>query len=238
MILSTEKKERLQQVEETILSACQKSGRKRTAVKLIAVSKTKGWEEVRDFLLLGQTEFGENYVQEAISKIQSLQTWKEVEKKAPSPHWHFIGNLQSNKTKFIPGNFSLFHALDSLSLAEKLNKSASAVHQVQNCLVEVNLEGQSTKGGISPKELPHFLEKLQSHSSLTITGLMCIPDPKRSSREPFSELRQLQEKMNQVGAYKKPLTELSMGMSADFSEAILEGSTMVRVGTALFGARS
>ena len=237
--MSAEKRERLERVRAEIASACAAAGRSVDSVRLIAVSKTKPWEDVRDFALLGQVDFGENYVQEALAKIQSLDTWAAFDLKAPAVNWHFIGALQSNKAKLAAGEFSLFHALDSLSLAEKLGRAASAKGLVQDCLVEVNVDGESSKAGIAPAELPSFLESLNAVAGVRVRGLMCIPDPalSRSPRAPFALLRAQMEAVNASGAYREKLTELSMGMSADFADAILEGATYVRVGTSLFGAR-
>jgi len=237
--METSKQERLYKIQEQIRDAAARAGRNPADVRLLAVSKTKSWEEVRDFALLGQVDFGENYVQEALAKTEALETWARDQAQKPLLRWHFIGNLQSNKAKFIPGNFSLFHALDSVSLAQKIAKSAEVRGLVQPCLVEVNVDGEESKGGISPSELPTFLEQCQDLNSLEVRGLMCIPAPRPSGsrREPFALLRALMEKVNASGSYRSPLSELSMGMSSDFEDAILEGSTMVRIGTSLFGER-
>lgn len=237
--METSKQERLHIIQEQIRAAALRAGRDPADVKLLAVSKTKSWEEVRDFALLGQVDFGENYVQEALAKTEALEAWASSQRPKPLLRWHFIGNLQSNKAKFIPGNFSLFHALDSVSLAQKIAKSAEARGLVQPSLVEVNVDGEKSKGGISPLELRAFLEQCQGLSSLEIRGLMCIPAPRPigNRREPFALLRELMQKVNASGCYRALLSELSMGMSNDFEDAVLEGSTMVRIGTSLFGER-
>jgi PLP dependent protein len=234
------KSDRLKQIQEQIEAACKAAGRAPASVALLAVSKTKSWEEVRDFRLLGLSEFGENYVQEGVAKSAALAAWEKANPQATKVNWHFIGSLQSNKAKFIPGTFSLFHALDSLSLAAKLSRAAESKGIVQDCLVEINLDHEASKGGLHPEVLPKFLEELNPLPALNVKGLMCIPAPlpERNQREPFARLRELKDALNRAGAYRSQLSELSMGMSGDFSEAILEGSTIIRVGTSLFGARS
>jgi len=151
-----------------------------------------------------------------------------------------IGGLQSNKAKFIPGNFSLFHCLYSLSLAEKLNKIASEKNAIIQALIEVNMNDQNSKLGISPNEVAPFLESLRGLKSLDIQGFMCIPDPEgeeTKNGKVFAKLRKLLEQCNEGGLYSHPLKDLSMGMSDDYSQAIQEGATIIRVGTSLFGER-
>jgi pyridoxal phosphate enzyme (YggS family) len=208
--------ERLASVREEMAKACRDAGREEASVKLIAVSKTKPFSMVRELADLGQLDFGENYAQEGADKVVQ----------GPELHWHFIGNLQSNKAKLVAGKFSLFHALDSFSLAEKLAKVAR-----QDCLVQVNVSAEDTKSGVAPGDLLPLLDRLRG--IVPVRGLMCIPRP-GLGRKPFADLRNLLEAANREG---HELTELSMGMSADFADAILEGATYVRVGTALFGAR-
>jgi len=232
--LIDDKAERLADIRAEVAEACGAAGRAPESVRLMGVSKTKPWEDVRAFANLGLADFGENYVQEALPKVA---TSREAGFKL---RWHFIGSLQSNKAKLVAGEFLLFHALDSLSLAKKLGNAAAAKGAEQACLLEVNVDGEGTKGGVAAAELKAFLESLNGIAGLRVTGLMCIPAPPlpgRSAREPFAKLRELKDSVNAAGAYRLPLEELSMGMSADFKEAILEGSTYVRVGTALFGAR-
>ena len=148
------KSEKLAAVREKISAACKKSNRKESEVTLIAVSKTKPWEDVAAFAALGVRDFGENYVQEAQEK-QKRATGAELDLR-----WHLIGTLQSNKAKFIPGHFCLFHALDSMSLATKLDKAAEAAGLVQDCLLEVNVDLETTKGGIAESHLPQILAQL------------------------------------------------------------------------------
>jgi pyridoxal phosphate enzyme (YggS family) len=207
-------------VREEIQEACSAAGRKESEVRLVGASKTKPWTDIQAMLKAGLKDFGENYAQEALEKKE----------KVPGAEWHFIGTLQSNKAKLIPGNFSLFHGLHSLTVAKKIDQRAAELNLVQNCLVEVNINDENSKGGIGPDALPELLENFSSLKNIKVTGLMCIPDPNKSARKAFSEMFKLKERLD--------LQELSMGMSHDFKDAILEGATIVRVGTALFGERS
>ncbi len=230
-----ELQENLTRVKERISLATKTSGRTAGSVKLVAVSKTKPWTDVITLLSAGQLSFGENYVQEAVEKIELVAKAQASETAA---EWHFIGTLQSNKAKFLPGRFSLFHGLHSESLAEKIHKACEAQNTALDCLVEVNVDGESSKGGIAPNAVASLLEKCARWNKVRIRGLMCIPmaigsDPRRS----FSALRELRDRLNLAGAYPESLRELSMGMTSDFEAAISEGSTIVRVGTAIFGAR-
>lgn len=231
--MSDSKADLLEKIKSEIQQAAKKSSRDAKDIKLIAVSKTKPWEDILTFHKLGVSDFGENYIQEALAKI------KESKKLKAQIQWHFIGKLQTNKAKFIPENFTLFHGLDSLPLAEKINRACENSQKITTCLVEVNIDEESSKGGIFAHKIPDFLASIASLHSIKVTGFMCIPEPKngRDPREPFSKLRTLLEKTNSLGCYPEKLKELSMGMSQDFVPAILEGATMVRIGTKLFGER-
>jgi pyridoxal phosphate enzyme (YggS family) len=221
-------RERLEKVHLEIEEACRASGRRAEEVKLIAVSKTKAAEDIRSLAELGVRDFGENYVQEALPKLEALQKL--------SLQWHFIGSLQSNKAKFIPSRFDWLHTLHSFSLAEKLHKAIGPGTPL-NCLIEVNIDQEGSKAGLPPEALPDFLESVAALPSLQVRGLMCIPSTE-NPQAAFARLRELKEQANRAGAYPQTLTELSMGMSGDFGLAIREGATMVRVGTALFGKRA
>lgn len=233
--MESTKQERLEELREKIRAACLASGRNESDVTLIAVSKTKPWEDVRDFVSLGVRTFGENYVQEAIEK-QRAAAQDGVE----GIEWHMIGTLQSNKAKLIPGNFHIFHALDSLSLAQKLDKAAAAAGMKQRCLLEVNVDQEDSKGGLAESAVARLLEQLSQLKHIHITGLMCIPATgvSRDPRAPFAALRLMRDKLNNSSAYSSNLADLSMGMSNDFEAAIREGATFVRVGTVLFGGRT
>jgi PLP dependent protein len=229
--VSQEFRERLEEVRSRIRSACKASGRLESKVTLIAASKTKSWEDIESFLLLGVKNFGENYVQEALKKQASAKAAGLAEIK-----WHLIGTLQSNKAKLIPGKFAAFHALDSFSLAQKLDKAAAEVGAPLECFLEVNVDSEETKGGLTMESTVRLLEQARTLNNIFITGLMCIPAP-GDTRAAFSRLREHMERINEQDAYREPLRNLSMGMSADFESAILEGATHVRIGTTLFGER-
>ena len=235
MLRDPEKKIRLEEIRKKISDACQDSGREERSVTLVAVSKKKPWEDIADFASLGVRNFGENYVQEALAKQQALKAAGLADLR-----WHLIGTLQSNKAKLVPGNFTLFHALDSLTLASKLDQAAGNSGVIQNCLLEVNVDAENSKGGIAVPLVEKTMEELNRFQNVRILGLMCIPSPSPDSemREPFARLRRIQEKLNREGIYRERLGELSMGMSSDFEDAIREGATIVRVGTALFGDRA
>jgi PLP dependent protein len=225
--------ERLRSVRERIHSACKQAGRKPNDIELIAVSKTKPASSVEELFGLGQKTFGENYVQEANSKI------KELSHLAPEIVWHFIGQLQSNKAKAVAGKYRLIHTLDRLSLAEKLDLAAKERQIIQDCLIEINIDEEPTKGGIAPISLNKTLEEWNRFSNIAIKGLMAIPKVQASpTRAPFAKMRELLEQANASAPYRNHLEILSMGMSDDFESAILEGATHIRIGTALFGPRT
>lgn len=230
--MSQEFRERLESVRARIRAACKASGRLESHVTLVAVGKTKPFEEIETFARLGVRHFGENYVQEALKKSEAAKAAGLGEIR-----WHLIGTLQSNKAKLVPGHFSLFHALDSLSLAGKLDKAAAGMGLVQECLLEVNVDLEASKGGFAADAVARLLEQANELKNVSISGLMCIPAP-GETRPAFARLRDLLESLNDKGAYRDQLRNLSMGMSADFEAAILEGATHVRVGTTLFGERA
>lgn len=231
--MNGEFRERLEKVRDRIRSACKASGRKESEVTLVAVGKTKPWEDIEAFARLGVLNFGENYVQEAQAKQERAAAIGLTQLK-----WHLIGTLQSNKAKLVPGNFTLFHALDSLSLAQKLDKAAAAKGLIQDCLLEINVDQEQSKGGIEEGALGKLLEQMNCLDHIRITGLMCIPAPGGGTRPAFVRLRETLDSLNEASVYREPLKNLSMGMSADFEAAILEGATHIRVGTTLFGERA
>ncbi len=207
------------------LGAC---GRPSDSVKLLAVCKGQPLESLLELKKLGQEDFGENYVQE----------WKEKKRQMAAPvRWHFTGRLQTNKVKELVGEIFLFHSIDRLALAQKIDQVASARGVVCQGLVEVSLAGEEQKGGVPVNQLEDFLKQLNSLNHLQLTGLMTLPplaeDPENSRRY-FRQLREIFFDLNQKSIYKSPLHELSMGMSHDFLVAIEEGATWVRVGRALF----
>ena len=203
------------------------------AIRLIAVSKGHRLSAITAAIAAGQKDFGENTSQEALTKIPHFQN--------QGLEWHFIGHLQTNKAKFIPGNFSWLHSLDNLDLARKLSRRAQELSANINILIEVNVTRDPKKHGIAPDALPDFIEQLLKENlpALSLRGLMTIGPhtaPEKEIRGCFAKLRELRDECHK--RYALPgFTELSMGMSGDYVEAIKEGATMVRVGTAIFGER-
>lgn len=203
--------------------------------KLICVTKAQPIEKIQQAIEAGETHFGANYSQELVTQSSQLAA------KAPRAiHWHFIGHLQRNKVKQILPLVDLIHSVDSLSLAQEINKRALALGKVQNILIEINLGGESSKTGLSPSAITLLIKELNTLENIQLKGLMCIPpalpDPEHV-RPYFKQLREIREDINQKKLYKGPLTELSMGMSQDYEVALEEGSTMIRVGTKIFGER-
>ncbi|WP_333653501.1 YggS family pyridoxal phosphate-dependent enzyme [Dissulfurispira sp.] len=217
-----------------ISHAAMRAGRSPDEVKLIAVTKTVGIGTIKDAIDAGLRIFGENRVQEARDKISNLKSQilnSRIE-------WHLIGYLQKNKAKYAVQLFDLIHTVDSVELAEELNKQAEKIGKIQRVLVQVKLSEEETKHGVSEEELIPMLEKIKRLNNLRLEGLMTMPpffEDAEKARPYFRKLRELREKAEKQ-EFKLP--ELSMGMSNDFEVAIEEGATMVRIGTAIFGERS
>ena len=225
-------------VHARIARAAEAAGREPASVRLIAVTKTKPVAAVIAALAAGQQLFGENYAQELKEKCDALGSAAAT---PGAPEWHFLGALQGNKAKLVVGRAALVHTCDRLSLAQELNKQAAkaaigAPGFVQRVLLEVNLGREPQKGGCHPEALPELLREVFALPGLRCEGLMCIPPAEGDPRGWFRALRTLRDQALQGGL--GPLPVLSMGMSADFEQAIAEGATLVRVGTALFGARA
>jgi pyridoxal phosphate enzyme (YggS family) len=202
-------------------------------VSLLAVSKTFGPDSVREAHAAGQTAFGENYVQEALAKIEALAELRA------QLQWHFIGPLQSNKTRPVAEAFDWVHSVDRLKIAERLAAQRPAGLPALNVCLQVNVSGEASKGGVAPAELPALAAAVAALApgQLRLRGLMSIPEPTDDAgqqRAAHRRLRELLEALRQQGLV---LDTLSMGMSADLEAAIAEGSTIVRIGTAIFGAR-
>jgi pyridoxal phosphate enzyme (YggS family) len=195
----------------------------------VAVSKTVDLERIRAAIDAGQDLFGENYLQEARDKIAALG--RQVS-------WHLVGHLQSNKARGAVELFDLIHAVDRIKLARALDAAAARLGQIQDVLIQVNQEGEATKSGVSPEAAPELLKEVARLPHLQVLGLMTMPpwfpDPE-AARPYFRALRELRDRLRDLSGL--PLTELSMGMSGDFAVAAEEGSTLVRVGTAIFGQR-
>ena len=219
----------LQAVRNAIAAAAVGAGRDASEVQLLAVSKTFAADALREAYHAGQTGFAESYVQEALDKITALQDL--------SVAWHYIGPIQSNKTRAIAENFSWVHSVDRLKIAERLSEQRPAhLPALQICL-QVNISLEASKSGVTPDEagaLAHATAKLPK---LQLRGLMAVPAPSddvTAQRLPFAQLRKLRDQLNRQGLQ---LDTLSMGMSHDFAAAIAEGSTIVRIGSAIFGHR-
>lgn len=229
-MLERELKENWERILERVERACLRAGRNKNEVKILGASKKQEPEKIRILYSLGLKVFGENYVQEAEKKINTLSDL-EIE-------WHLIGRLQSNKVKKALQIFHVIETLDRLELAKDLDKRLRALNRKIPVFIEINIGGEATKAGILPEEVPRFMEKVLGFNSLEIRGLMCLPpyyeDP--SLTRPFFR------KMKEIFEKVKPLigptfSELSMGTSNDFEIAIEEGSTLIRLGTILFGKR-
>jgi PLP dependent protein len=226
-------------VMEQIVKAAQRAGRDPSEVKLVVVSKTVESARIKEAIEAGVSILGENYVQEAQKKIEEIGRPACTERfgEGRIVSWHFIGHLQSNKAKYAVSLFDMIHSLDSISLAEELNRRAEKEGRTMNTMIEVNLSGETTKFGTEEEKTFDIARKVLNLKALSLMGLMTMPpyfDDPELSRPYYIRLRELKEKMIKEGI---PLRELSMGMSNDFEIAIEEGATFVRVGTAIFGER-
>jgi PLP dependent protein len=222
--------EALQAVLARIATAARASGRDPAAVRLVAVSKTFAPPALRAAWAAGQRAFGENYVQEALDKMQSLEDL--------AIEWHFIGPIQSNKTRPIAERFDWVHSVDRLKTARRLSEARPAgALPLQICL-QVNLEGEESKSGASPAELEALARAVAGLPGLALRGLMAIPRPTSDPLQQRAQFRALRELKDRLWAAGIALGQLSMGMSEDLEAAIAEGATMVRVGRAIFGERT
>jgi hypothetical protein len=213
-----------------IARAAEAAGRDAAEVRLLAVSKTWPADSVREAAAAGQCAFGENYVQEGAEKVDALA--------GLGLEWHFIGPLQSNKTRLVANRFAWVHSIDRLKIAERLSAQRDAHLPPLEVCIQVNVSGEASKSGVAPGELPELARAVAGLPRLRLRGLMAIPEPTSDvalQRARFATLRQLRDQLNADGL---ALDTLSMGMSDDLEAAIAEGSTMVRVGTAIFGSRS
>ncbi|MDY6850220.1 MAG: YggS family pyridoxal phosphate-dependent enzyme [Thermodesulfobacteriota bacterium] len=221
----------LRMIRERIEQACHDCGRDPHAVRLVAVSKTKPAADVMAAFAAGQKLFGESYVQEFTDKAEQVE--------APVD-WHFIGHLQSNKVKYLRGRVRMIHSVDRLSLAREINRQWKRIDERIDVLVQVNLAGEQSKSGTAPQQAPALVRKLSELPHLRVRGLMTLPpffeDP-QAVRPYFRQLRELSEEIAGLDLPGVGMDELSMGMSHDFPAAIAEGATLVRIGTAIFGAR-
>ena len=224
--------ERLARVEERIRNAAQACRRPTDAVRLIAVSKTMPAEIVQQAIEAGVSDLGENYIQEAREKIDSLARFPV--------NWHFIGHLQSNKAKYAVRMFDLIHSVDSLKLAKELDRHARLNDKIQSVLVQVNVAKEESKSGIYVEDTLRLVTEISRLENIAVKGLMTMPpifNAPEKVRPYFAELRRLRDKIKAEAIPNVAMDELSMGMTGDFEAAIAEGATMVRIGTAIFGDR-
>ena len=225
-------RDRLERVRERIQKAADAGHRPVDAIRLIAVSKTVPAGVVEEAVAAGVTDLGENYIQEAREKINSLA--------ALPVNWHFIGHLQSNKAKYAVRLFDLIHSVDSLKLANELDKYAKKIGKIQSVLIQVNIAKEDTKAGVYVENTRQLLRDLSRLENISIRGLMTMPpyfNAPEKVRPFFAALRELRDRINAEAMPNVSLDELSMGMTGDFEAAIEEGATMVRIGTAIFGER-
>ncbi len=225
-------KENLKYVEEKIAKACERVGRNKDEVTLIAVSKTKPIEDIREAMEYGMTHFGENKVQEIVDKYQSI---------SEPLNWHMIGHLQRNKVKYIVDKVVFIHSVDSLRLAEQINEEAKKKNTVVKILIEVNIAGEESKFGVKPEETLSLVEQIAPLSNVKIMGLMTIAPYVSNAEENrihFQKLRKLNIDIKSKNIDNVCMDVLSMGMTGDYEVAVEEGATMVRVGTGIFGERN
>jgi len=219
----------LQAVNERIEAACTAAGRSAGSVRLVAVSKTFPAEAVREAAGAGQRDFGENYVQEGVEKIRALG--------GLGLRWHYIGPIQSNKTRAIAENFDWVHSIERGKIAARLSEARGADRPELQVCIQVNVSGEASKSGVAPAEVAPLAKSIAQLPRLRLRGLMAIPEPTPDiglQRRRFAQLRELCASLGREGL---ALDTLSMGMSADLEAAIAEGATLVRVGTAIFGER-
>lgn len=219
----------LHHVQTRIAQACARAGRTPDAVRLLAVSKTFGADAVAQAHAAGQTAFGENYIQEAVEKIQALRHLPL--------QWHCIGPIQSNKTRLVAEHFDWVHTIDRIKIAERLSEQRPAHLAPLQVCIQVNVDGGATKSGVPVSDAPALARAVRALPGLRLRGIMCIPEPAPdfvAACAVFTGARGLLDELNQAGM---ALDTLSMGMSADLEAAIASGSTLVRIGSAIFGAR-
>jgi pyridoxal phosphate enzyme (YggS family) len=218
-------------VMDRIAAAAQRAGRDPSSVRLVTVTKTVDHDRIREAIAAGAAICGENRVQEGKEKIEAL---------GRAASWHLIGHLQKNKAKYAVKLFDLVHSVDNIELAKELDRQAEKIEKVQNVLIEVNIAGEANKAGMAVREAPALVREVARLKNLSVQGLMTMPpwsaNPEES-RPFFRILRELAEAIAKENIPHASMQELSMGMSGDFEVAIEEGATLVRVGTAIFGAR-
>ena len=225
--------ERLNNIQNRIKRAASACGRDPESIRLVVVSKTVPASRVKEAIRAGVTTLGENYVQEAREKINTLSSF--------DVSWHLIGRLQTNKAKYAVRLFDLIHTVGSYKLAHELNKQAQKNAKIQSVLIQVNISGELTKSGSDPKETINLLKEISQLENIQVKGLMTMPpffDQPQKARPFFVALREMRNEITSRQIPRILMDELSMGMTGDFEAAIEEGATMVRIGTAIFGSRN
>ena len=221
--------ENYRKIQDLLAKAAAEAGRSADQIRLLAVSKTKPVEKILEVAAAGQRDFGENFVQEGLEKIRQCGRDDLI--------WHFIGHLQSNKTRLVAEHFHWVHTVDRLKIARRLSEQRPRQAQALNVCIEVNIDAEPSKSGVAPEDVAALAHEVAPLPGLRLRGLMCLPAIRQGmaeQRRPFARLRDLLMVLNDDGLQ---LDTLSMGMSADYAAAIHEGATIVRVGTAIFGAR-
>ena len=225
-------KNRIEQVKKRIKDTAEACKRPMASIRLLAVSKTMPAEVVQDAIEAGILNLGENYIQEAREKINALSAYPVT--------WHFIGHLQSNKAKYAVRLFDLIHSVDSLKLAQELNKYANKNDKIQAILIQVNVAKEVSKSGVYVEDTLQLLKEVSRLENIAVKGLMTMPpffNAPEKARPYFTALRELRDQIKMEAISNISMDELSMGMTGDFETAIEEGATIVRIGTAIFGDR-
>ncbi|QCZ92741.1 YggS family pyridoxal phosphate-dependent enzyme [Salinimonas iocasae] len=222
--------ERLKLAHERIDQATARSHRPSNSVQLLAVSKTKPVSDIRQAYEAGQRLFGENYIQEGVEKIQAMAELDDIQ-------WHMVGPIQSNKTRLVAEHFDWVQSVDRLKIARRLNEQRPSHLAPLNVCIQLNLDGEASKSGISAEELSALVEQIEGFENLRLRGIMAIPQAGVTDAQQNDTLEQLAELFGQYHTKLSNFDTLSVGMSGDLEAAVAHGSTMVRVGTAIFGAR-
>jgi pyridoxal phosphate enzyme (YggS family) len=222
--------QRYQTVRAHISSACEQAHRSSEAVKLLAVSKTKPAQMVEVLYQLGQRSFGENYLQDAVEKITQLAHLADIE-------WHFIGPIQSNKTRVIAEHFQWVETLDREKIAQRLNDQRPTSAPALNVLIQINISREEQKSGIAPEQAEQLAAFIEQLPQLSLRGLMCIPEATQDESKLAAQFDEMQQLLQQLANNHPQCTVLSMGMSNDLALAVKHGSSQVRIGTDIFGSR-
>lgn len=226
-------KNNLQNIHNDIIDACKQCDRNSNQIKLIAVSKTKPCSAIEDAIHAGQKSFGENYVQEGIEKIKYFK----LHYPTTAIEWHFIGPLQSNKTRLVAENFDWVHTIDRLKIAQRLNDQRPTSLAKLNVLIQINISDETTKSGIAVNQLSELADKINELPNLILRGLMIIPKAEEQFEKQCAIFSQAYDLYNQLQQKIAGIDTLSMGMSNDMKAAIISGSNTIRVGSAIFGSR-